>query len=614
MDGKNLLLILGIILLVALTLLVLFGDKSGTGSPAVRTAEQQSSTRLTPRRERSALPEAPNQEMAVVGLVFERQDYTDPDRGGISGHVTDALGNTIPFQVVEILPVEMMSYPTQFFTTTKVLTDHNGFFIFRDLPPRQYTLFCGELREILPVAPGEMLVRDVVLPGSGLVSGEVRDADGQIIFPASVYVLSRRSRFISQTNESGRFELRGMPPGSYHLSARADGYTASTISEITLADMEEKTGLLLTLDPGATIVGTVRDEARQPVAGIRISTPRDPERLGTQMGLSDEQGYFMIEGVPPGRTRLEIWTEGSQPRPGPEVDVSLHQENLVEIILTEGRQILGFVCMDKGLAIPDDLQALARHMESRRSRTSPFNVAVDPEGQFRFVMLEPGEYQVQLLTQSEDFILPEPVNVDLTKDDTAEVLFDLRRGAVLTGTISAGRAMDFSQSSVRLDVTTPDQDRYSRSIRSDSSGRFTFSGLEAGIGRLNVFLEGYIPQDREGIILDTGSTTHVDIQLSTGSGVWGYVIDTDGRPLPGLTVFARPYGDASFRNLPKSVTTGDGRYRLDGLPGGDYLLYVLYKDPRNRNQLRNIRREISIDGRRAEYRLDFQITLSDLSR
>jgi len=614
MDGKNLLLIVGVILLLALTLFVLFGGKSGSEGPAGGPAGPKPPTGLTPHRDGAALPEAPSQGDAVVGLAFERRDYSDPDRGGISGHVTDALGNIIPFQVVEILPAEMMSYPTQFFTTTKVMTDHNGFFIFRDLLPRQYTLFCGELREILPVAAGEMLVRNVVLPGSGQLSGEVRDGDGQTIFPASVYVLSRRSRFIAQTNESGRFEIRGVPPGSYHLSARAEGYTASTISEISLADMEEKTGLVLTLEPGATILGTVRNEAGDPVAGIRVSTPRDPERLGTQMGESDAQGSFTIEGVPPGRTRLEIWTEGSQPQPGPEVEVSLHQENLVEIILTEGRQIVGFVRVARGMEIPADLQALARRIPSRQSRTQPFNVAVDAEGQFRFVMLEPDEYHVQLLTQSEEIIVPEPQSVDLTRNETAEVIFDLQQGAVLTGTISADRSLDFSQSRVRLDVTAPDESRYSRSTQPDSGGRFTFSGLEEGVGRLNVYLEGYIPQNREEIVLTSGQTTTLDIRLGTGVRVWGYVLDPDGRPLPGLTVFARPIGDASFRNLPKSITTGDGRFRIEGLPGGDYLLYVLYKDPRNRNQLKNIRREISISERQDEVRLDFQITLSDLSR
>ena len=383
-----------VLLLVAATLWMLFSGgwddrPKGGGEPAPAA---------DPADPPPAEPPSPGDfPTAVEGTQFHREAYDDPTKGGISGHVQDATGRPAVMMAVEIIPAAYLNQPAQFFSTQKVLTDKNGYYAFPGLAPGPFYFMCGAERESLPVQAGQMIVRDVTLPGAGSVGGEVADSAGRRVFPAWVYLLGTRTRFVAGTNESGRFLLRGVPADTYQLYARADGYVPSSKNELALQEREEVADLTLTLGAGSLVTGTVRDIRGRPMEKIRISTAPDPSRFGTQSAETDAQGYFELDGIDPGRQTLFLWAEGSYARPGPTVDVQPQKETSVDIVFPGTGRILARIQTSDGGDLPDDLFLLVRLKDST-GEGKAVRFERDDQNRCELRLLEAGSYRLNLET------------------------------------------------------------------------------------------------------------------------------------------------------------------------------------------------------------------------
>jgi hypothetical protein len=131
---------------------------------------------------------------------------------------------------------------------------------------------------------------------------------------------------------------------------------------------------------------------------------------------------------------------------------------------------------------------------------------------------------------------------------------------------------------------------------SDSQGRFSFEGLEAGKYRLCGFLSGYVPQEsgqREpggrGISLTLQPGDSVDdapIFLTPAATVNGTVRDERGRPFAGVNVILNRIGygidGAKMARTQMTTQTDDrGNYRVYGVPPGEYYALVAGTGPRD---------------------------------
>ena len=108
--------------------------------------------------------------------------------------------------------------------------------------------------------------------------------------------------------------------------------------------------------------------------------------------------------------------------------------------------------------------------------------------------------------------------------------------------------------------------------------RFAVRGLSAGEHSVVVWAGPFLPAVVDGIVLD-GSTSHplVTVELTRrGASVAGRVVDPAGGPRSGAVVSVRPE-DAVVRLPPRrasSTSDAGGRYRIEGLPPGRYLVTV----------------------------------------
>jgi 5-hydroxyisourate hydrolase-like protein (transthyretin family) len=603
-----------VILLAAATLWVMFRGGEDVPGPA---PSRPAGTAPPPPPPPPARVDGPAEWGAYgdvpLGTAFRRDRYTDPTKGGISGHVQDAQGRAASGVMVEIIEARVIGQPTQFFTTTKMLTDRNGYYAFLDLAPDRYYFMCGAEREVLPVGAGELLVRDITLPGGNRVSGEVVDAAGRRIFPAFVYLISGQLRLVTRTLETGRFQVAGVPAGSYQIFARADGFTPSARKDVELAEGEDAPGITLLVEAGCVVSGVVRDGTSRPLEKIRVSTQPDPARLGTVSGETDAQGFFELEGVPAGRVTLQVWAEGTYTRTGPTLEVAPDRPNTVEIVIGGSARLVVRVTASDGADLPEDLQVTLRPKDAPRGR-NPDRLQLrgqpDATGRCEMSRLEAGTYVIQLETGDRRFLpVPERM-VDVREGASQEVAITLDRGARINGLVQDTDGAPAQNFRVSLSLRETAGKVQRRTAQSDADGRFTFDLLPAGTATLEIMANGFLPVKRENLGVPSGGEVPVTLVLDRGTQLEGLVADDAGVPRPNVNVIARPYGDSSFRMVAQAVTGPDGRYALSGLRPGTYIVYAVYRG----GGVNTESQSQSITVERAGARLSLDFTLRPTTR
>lgn len=196
-----------------------------------------------------------------------------------------------------------------------VLTGVDGAFTVTKLSPGKYTLRAyrkggGEaIAEHVPVGTTTKLeIKD-----AGSIAGVVT-RDGAPIEELTVELEDLKTGF-ERTEQffrtDGRFALRDLPAGHFHLTASAEGGKKKI--ELDLAHAEARTGVTLQLDELVTLTGRIVEHAtKKPVAGMRMSASH-AQGGGFSFGwgddddndhISDDTGRFTIKRAPKGQLQI----------------------------------------------------------------------------------------------------------------------------------------------------------------------------------------------------------------------------------------------------------------------------------------------------------------------
>jgi hypothetical protein len=120
---------------------------------------------------------------------------------------------------------------------------------------------------------------------------------------ASDPFLTSRGRFpCADLGPGGSLRLTGLAPGAWRLEALGDGSGTRRWLIGGESVTAGTTGLRLKLVAGASIAGVVVDAHGAAVAGVRVDVLYDPSATQGLHVLSDAEGRFRIDGLPPGRT------------------------------------------------------------------------------------------------------------------------------------------------------------------------------------------------------------------------------------------------------------------------------------------------------------------------
>ncbi|MBI4601044.1 MAG: carboxypeptidase regulatory-like domain-containing protein [Planctomycetes bacterium] len=356
------------------------------------------------------------------------------------------------------------------------------------------------------------------LPAGTAASGRVADldtrepvADAQVDFvlvppkdgPAGGRALQRRAK----TASDGVFEVRGLVPGSWQVSARAKGYLPSK-AQTAAIEGEGHEPVEILLEPGASISGRVLDGRGKPIAeatvrpSVSFTSPSEWNvNLGNLFSVSsqtDPEGRYRLEGLS-AHGAYTVTASHGEHTTGSVKGLKLGPREALEgvdLTLRRGGTIRGRVTDSRGsLVIGARVQA-SLEKEGPEAGETPApsfgagggpgasSPATDAEGRYEISRLDPGKYGVK--AEAKDRLGASRGGIEVLDERAVEGV-DLVLG---DGEALAGRVVDAEGSPIagaRVVVSGSS----STQARTDGDGRFRLGGLTAGTHQVNAWQQGF---------------------------------------------------------------------------------------------------------------------------
>jgi hypothetical protein len=361
------------------------------------------------------------------------------------------------------------------------------------------------------------------------------------------------------TDERGISRLAVARPGAWRVVASMAERSVS----ILVQAVKGTTPVELRFPTGVEFSGRVTDPQGLGIdgVGVTLTAERDHDPL---RAVSREDGGFVLRQVPDGAFRLTArqqgFTQSGEPR---EVVVAGSDVRDLDVQLepVAGATLTGHLL---GLAPEEILQAHAW-----ASGPGGFVAAtVDPDGRYEIRNLQPGAWNVAVLTGSRRQMRQ---IAQIQAGDSNPVLdFDFGKGFTLTGRVLVDGA-PLSGAMIQVGSQTAGRE----SAQTNFEGRFQVRNLAPGQHVVLVFatrgITGY------GQPVDVESDTDVTIEIPTGV-LHGRVVSAGtGEPISGVTVTISPQGLAG--QIPSlfsiaAISSGDDGFFESRLAPGTYQVTV----------------------------------------
>ncbi len=439
---------------------------------------------------------------------------------------------------------------------------------------------------------------------------------------------------VALTDADGRYRVAELPAGRFTITVIKTGFVTTVFGrpttgaplEVELTAGQQSLSADVELPVAGTIAGRIADEDGTPLARARVSAVRPRFQDGeetlvvTGSAFTDDRGEFRIDGLPPAlyfvaaadpafdqvgdasgpleysptyfpgtvfpdeATRVKV--EAGRVTPPVEFGLQIVRPARVrgQLIASDGRQLLAVAVV---MTAQHDDQLAAMPIR---------DVTLEPDGTFLFRNVPPGRYVIRARGETDRAgnSLFGRFSLDVQGRDIEHVRITLNPGARLSGRVDfAGRTPPDRDAfaAVRLQAVAVDGvtfgDALSDPIQPDGDFRFRaimpgahvlrVRGLPGGWGLQGVFVMGREVTDVP-FSLDGGQQVSnvVVVISSVTASVSGRVTDAADRPRPDALVVVFPIDPALWTRYSRHVRRArpdlDGRYRVTGLPAGEYLI------------------------------------------
>ena len=450
------------------------------------------------------------------------------------------------------------------------------------------------------------------------MSGRVVDsATGEPIAHAAVRCDNGPSYGVAVSDAQGYFRLEGLPADHFRLFAIKQGFTGGAYGTtrptqpgtwITLAEGEQKSGLVLRLTREGVVTGTVVDAEGELIHNAHVSVLRRVYERGkwtfriTVAAVTDPEGRFRIARVAAGSYVVRAAAPApSRDRPvsyratfyPDAVDLASARRIEVDGQVVEGLNfrlpmepagtIAGKLLAPDPSWRPQSVSAISLdETASPRLSYSGWIWASEDGQKFNITNLPAGRYLVSAAaTDAQGAMVAATEEVAVTGGDSLELDLRLQPTGELAGSIEVvGRnAEKFRKFQVQLIPPDGRPSRIRPAMADPETLQFQFRGVEPGVWDIGVSPlppGGYIQsmtlgnQDvlNEEMTLDANSRGPLRIVLNTeGASVAGQI--EGGKP---AIVMLAPRGKfqqvgSYFRSV---WTDPGGKFRADGLTPGEY--------------------------------------------
>jgi protocatechuate 3,4-dioxygenase beta subunit len=402
----------------------------------------------------------------------------------------------------------------------------------------------------------------------------------------------------------GSFVIKGLPGGTFRLTASRRGFAGSPPSEVAVKPSGLADGVRLVLEMGGTFAGRALDPDGHPLAGARISLrpkEEDSEHLPDN-ARSGAGGEFEFTGLRPGDYFAslgddvgEVSIQVSFTTGGPRTDdvpVTVEAGKTVRKDLQQkARASLSGIVKEGGKPAPGiKVTLVAAGLPEFFGGTS---TKTDENGAFLLDKVASGDYS--LIVDPPGGALPTRKSVALAPRAEQRITIDLPTGAIegritdkatgkpvagitVTPTIEEGGGEQAQVTRAIMMTAIEDDDAgsissitlggVSQPIRTDSDGRYRLKYLSPAKYRVSIKGEGIMPQSRSGLIVETDKTTkEVDFGIEKGATLL-VSIDPAGHDVTQVFGFVTQEGGSDSHDV-GSGTVKNG-VKFAGLKPGRY--------------------------------------------
>jgi hypothetical protein len=432
---------------------------------------------------------------------------------------------------------------------------------------------------------------DIELSGRGTVEGTVVVADSGEPLPSFelAYFNGRQDRlqpwmnrnFTAYYDEQGAFS-REVEVGEGTLYARAAGYAPASTFLADVREGDTVRGVVIRLEPGGTVEGTVTNADGEPVGGAQVYVGAYQEwmRNEAHVATSANDGTFRIESMSPDTSRLSVQ----------HADYALTTVNIelqsgaitpVSVVLSGGGTVQGVVRVG-GNPAPE--ASVYVHFLDGGSQKS---AQTDANGAYSISGLPAGEAQVGAHIQAEGGNRNRSQAAIIESGMETEVNFDFEGGnSTVEGRITYN-GQPPSRAYVNISLPSGEGQMETRGGETNSDGTYLITGLQAGTMTLMVNFQstGESWQARQvEVVTEEGRVTQRDVELNAGAkvsgGVSGLVEGDQAFAVVVKGTMEITSFDQSFwienRNLMAGQTQiQQGAFMIEGLGDGDYTVIAI---------------------------------------
>lgn len=495
--------------------------------------------------------------VAVFGKVL------DPDGAPIAGAEVRLGGRGAGFRRLAMIPSTRAA---------DAVTGADGGFVISDLR-RDDTMVLSVTHEgyldglAEGVRAGSPDPVSITLEPACRVEGIVVDGAGEPISGARVSVAEMRVRgsrvvpisvsSIVASADDGTFVIVDAEPGALQVVAVKEGFLEPEPVDVVLVPTEPQSGVRVVLARGARVAGTVRaaDGTPLPGADVEIAGDRSWSRSFSGSATTDGDGRYLLEGVPPGKTSIEV-THRSHPRTVRDAELD-EGETTLDITMERGAIVAGRVVGPGGEPVVEARVT----MEQAGAGFGASSAITDASGGFVLDDLTPGDHTVRITARG--YAPPDPApKVAVAASGTPPVEIVLRASGSIVGRVIGLDADELAAASIS--ASGEGTRRFASGVV-DRDGSYRIEDIGPGtwnvVGRLQT---GRIAE-ASATVPEDGTPVSVDLEFGSGFSISGVVLDGD-EPVAGANVFAV----SETRPTVFTRTDDAGAFVLEGLDTGTY--------------------------------------------
>jgi hypothetical protein len=431
------------------------------------------------------------------------------------------------------------------------------------------------VRSFEKVRPGAFL--RVTLERGRVIEGRVRDIAGQAVPQARLVARAEASlapavwdleanRLETIADARGRYRLEALGPFLYSVTVRAP------VGVARKQQVRPGSAVDFVLQPKASVGAVVVDPARRPLSGALVRAEREPALGGSsELETTDARGRVELLGLDAGTHVVIAHHPEFAPAMSPSLVLEAEGHAEATLVLTPGVSVTGRILGpgERPLAGRAVVQEMAGQ-PAPRSVSELLRAEAGADGRFRIQRVPAGTFVLGVMANG---FAGRRVEVEVGGRDVDAGDVALDTGLAIRGRLRSRAGEAVADAALRAIQPEAGRGGNASQTRSEADGSFVLAGLSPGPYRVFVSAPGFVRLIKEA----TAGSDAVELVLDPGGAVTGLVAEESGRPVDAYRVVAsRARSQGGYEGpAEKDVVSADGRFLVEDLAGGDYVLEVI---------------------------------------